>query len=69
MKKNVGTVDRAIRLILGLVLLVLAWYYWAGLGAVWGTILVIIGLISLITSFISSCPLYSILGINSCKSE
>ncbi len=69
MKKNTGTVDRTIRLILGLVLLAVAWYYWAGLGAVWGTILVIIALVALITSFVGFCPLYSVLGINSCKTE
>ena len=69
MNKNTGTVDRAIRLILGVVLLGLAWYYWASLGLIWGSILVIIGLIALVTSLMGNCPLYSVLGINTCKTE
>ncbi len=69
MNKNSGTIDRAVRLILGVVLLALAWYYWAGLGLIWGGLLVIIGLVALITSFMGSCPLYSVLGINTCKTK
>ncbi len=69
MNKNTGTVDRAVRLILGVILLGLAWYYWAGLGLIWGSLLVIAGVIALATSFIGSCPLYNILGINTCKTK
>ncbi|MCF6344496.1 MAG: DUF2892 domain-containing protein [Devosiaceae bacterium] len=69
MNKNSGTIDRAVRLILGVVLLGLAWYYWAGLGLIWGGLLVIVGLVALITSFMGSCPLYSVLGINTCKTK
>jgi hypothetical protein len=61
MTKNVGTVDRAIRAILGIALI--AWaltgtgqYAWLG----W------IGVVPLFTAAIGWCPPYSLLGINTC---
>jgi len=64
MKANVGTIDRSIRIILGLALLSLLFLLdgrirWVGL----------IGVIPLLTAVASFCPLYSILGINSCSSS
>jgi len=59
MKQNVGSVDRIIRVIIGIVLLSLLFFLdgsarWLGL----------IGIVPLLTAFISFCPLYTILGIN-----
>lgn len=62
LKKNEGTVDRALRVILGLALLAgfflmpEASYRWAFL----------LGVVPLATGLMGSCPLYSILGINTC---
>lgn len=61
MKANVGNADRVIRLIVGLALISMLFVLhgparWFGL----------IGLIPLLTALISYCPLYSILGLNSC---
>lgn len=56
--KNEGTIDRALRVALGLVLLALAI---TGRGA-WGYL----GIVPLVTGLIGSCPLYSILGVNTC---
>ncbi len=61
MTKNVGNLDRGLRVILGLALLAFALlsghqYAWVG----W------IGIMPLLTAAMSSCPLYSILGISSC---
>ncbi len=58
MTKNVGTIDRMIRILIGLALLSLLVFAdgnlrWIGL----------IGLVPLATAFVSFCPLYSILGI------
>lgn len=61
-KKNEGTLDRALRVVLGLALLagyVLmpeASYRWAFL----------IGVVPLATGLIGNCPLYTILGISTC---
>lgn len=58
MQKNVGTADRAIRVIIGLALLSLLFLRqdnsrWLGL----------IGLVPLLTASLSWCPLYTLLGI------
>ncbi len=67
MEKNTGTIDRAVRIAIGVVLLILAYIYWASLGTVWGSLLVIIAAIALITGLVGMCPLYKLLGINSNK--
>lgn len=59
MKVNEGSLDRIIRVVAGLALIA-----WAALfgGPVWAWI----GLVPLATGAIGMCPLYSILGINTC---
>ena len=59
MKHNVGTIDRVIRVILGLGLLSLAFF---GPQSAWGYI----GIVPLLTAAIGNCPAYSIFGISSC---
>jgi hypothetical protein len=59
MKTNEGVTDRSLRVILGLVLIGLAATGTVGL---WGYI----GVIPLITGAVGMCPIYSLLGINSC---
>jgi hypothetical protein len=59
MKTNEGAIDRSLRVVLGLVLIGLAATGTVGL---WGYI----GVIPLITGAIGMCPIYSLLGINSC---
>ena len=61
-KRNEGTIDRALRVIRGLALI--AGYFMNGGGAYsW---LYLIGIVPLVTGLIGSCPLYTILGINTC---
>jgi len=61
MKRNVGTVDRLIRIILGLVIAILGVYFesWWGL----------VGLIPLLTGLFSFCPLYVPIKISTGKKE
>ena len=59
MKTNEGTLDRALRIVAGLVLLALTL---SGTIGVWGWI----GVVPLLTGAIGICPLYSILGIRTC---
>jgi hypothetical protein len=62
LKKNVGTIDRTLRIILGLGLL--AGFLLNRDGAYsW---LYLIGIIPLVTGLMSSCPLYSIFGLSTC---
>lgn len=62
MMKNVGTVDKVIRIILGLVLIALVF---VGPQTPWGWI----GIIPLATGLIGFCPLYSVLGMNTCGTK
>lgn len=59
MKINVGPVDRTLRIGLGAVLVGLAA---AGVVGAWGYI----GVIPLATGLFRVCPLYSVLGLNTC---
>jgi hypothetical protein len=64
MSTNVGTIDRVVRVVIGLVLIAFALslgfpntgWNWIG----W------IGVIPIITAILGICPLYSLLGISSC---
>lgn len=58
-KTNVGGLDRIARILAGLVLLALTL---TGVIGVWGWI----GLVPLATGLLSTCPLYSVLGFNTC---
>jgi hypothetical protein len=61
-KKNVGNPDRAFRIILGIGLISLAF---VGPQTLWGWV----GVIPLLTAFVGSCPLYSLLGVNTCPKK
>lgn len=65
MKKNMGGADRIIRIILALLF---AGLYFGGIveGTI-GLILVVLGAVFLLTSFISFCPLYLPFGIKTNK--
>jgi len=56
---NVGTIDRTLRIILGLVLITLVF---VGPKTMWG----LVGIIPLATGLFATCPLYSVLGIRTC---
>lgn len=60
MKKNVGSVDRWIRILLGIALLSLLFtdlsFKYVGL----------IGIVPILTALIKSCPLYSLFGFTTC---
>jgi hypothetical protein len=65
MSKNVGMIDRVIRVVLGLVLIAYAvpigfsvtGWNWVG----W------IGIVPLLTALLGICPLYSMIGLSTCK--
>jgi hypothetical protein len=61
MKKNLGKIDRTIRVIVGLAIL--------ALGAANGTWLGLIGLVPLLTGALGFCPAYCPLRLNSCGRE
>ncbi len=58
-KTNEGTLDRVLRITAGLVLLALVF---VGPKTPWGWL----GIVPLATGLLGNCPLYSVLGINTC---
>ncbi len=65
MKANVGSVDKLIRLMLAIVLILL--FYFEVLTDSLGIIALIAALVLTVTSLINFCPLYAIFKINTCK--
>jgi hypothetical protein len=60
MNKNVGSLDRTIRIIAGLVLLSLTVI---GPKSLWG----LVGIVPLVTALVGWCPAYTLLGVRTCK--
>lgn len=65
MKKNMGSADRIIRVLLAAVMAVL--YFTDTVTGTLGIVLLALAGIFLLTSFISFCPLYYPFKINTCK--
>jgi len=65
MKKNMGSTDKIIRLLLAAVLIVL--YFTGTLTGTLGIIGLVVVAVFTLTSLVSICPLYSVLGIKTCK--
>jgi len=59
MKANVGSADRIIRIILGVVIFALGFYFKSW----WG----IVGIVPIITGFLNFCPAYSLIGVSTKK--
>lgn len=64
MKKNMGIVDRSIRIIAAAIIVIL--YFANTIPGVFGMVLVVFSVIFIVTSAVSICPLYTFLGIDSC---
>lgn len=61
MKKNVGKPDRTIRTLLGILFIAMGFFFsgwWA-----------VLGIVLLVTAAIGWCPLYTLLGLKTCKAE
>ncbi len=65
MIKNVGSIDKIIRLIIAAVAIYAA--YTGMVASPWDYVLYVVAVIMVATSLMGSCPLFSIFGINSCK--
>lgn len=59
---NEGTIDRALRIIAGLVLLGMFFMYPAASWRYW----TLIGIVPLVTGLVGTCPVYSLLGMSTC---
>lgn len=61
MKKNVGKTDKIVRIVIGVVILAVGYYFrsWWGL----------IGIVPILTAAIGWCPAYLPFGISTCKAK
>ena len=61
MAANVGGIDRTLRVVVGIVVLAL-FFVLEGNARYWA----LVGLVPLFTGLFSFCPLYSLIGVNTC---
>lgn len=67
MKKNMSNIDRIVRVVLAAVF---AYLYFSGtVAGTLGIVLMVLAAIFVLTSLVSSCPLYSLVGISTCPVE
>lgn len=67
MKKNMGTIDRVVRILIALLVVVL--YFTKVLTGTPAIILLVISGILVLTSIIGTCPLYLPFGLTTAKKE
>ncbi|ODS85682.1 MAG: hypothetical protein ABS46_01850 [Cytophagaceae bacterium SCN 52-12] len=67
MKKNLGLLDKAIRIAAALAIGIL--YYTGAISGTWAIVLGALAIVFVITAFISFCPLYLPFGINTFKNR
>jgi hypothetical protein len=67
MKKNMGTIDKALRIIAAVVIIAL--FFTNVIVGVLGIVLLVFAGVFILTSLVSVCPVYSLLGMNTRKKE
>lgn len=64
MTKNIGMIDRVLRIVIGIILIAFALKI--GFGNTGWNWIGWIGVIPIVTALVGSCPLYSLVGVNTC---
>lgn len=67
MKKNMGTADRIVRIILAAVVAIL--YFNNTISGTLGIVLMVLAGVFVLTSIVSFCPLYTLVGLNTCPAK
>ncbi|MGB0850842.1 MAG: YgaP family membrane protein [Bacteroidia bacterium] len=67
MKRNIGTSDRLLRILAGF--LIAGANYTGVLSGTLGTISLVVAVILFLTSLVNFCPLYTLFGVNTCKTK
>jgi len=67
MKKNMGSTDRIVRVLIAVVFVGL--YFGNVVTGTWGIVLLALAAIFLLTSFVSICPAYMPFGLSTCSTE
>lgn len=64
---NIGSTDKKLRILGGLVLLVVSFVALGGLSTTLGIIALVIGVVLIVTALINFCPAYKLLGVGTAK--
>lgn len=67
MKKNIGSVDKIVRLLIAAIISIL--YLTSTISGTIGIVLLILAAILLLTSAINFCGLYTLFGVNTCSAK
>ena len=67
MKKNMGSLDRTLRIIVAIALVALA--AMGTITGIWAIVAYVVAAVFLLTSLVSTCPIYSLLGMRTCNKE
>ena len=67
MKRNLGNSDKLIRSLLAIVIAAL--YYFNVIEGTLAYVLMVVAIILLVTSLFNFCPLYRLIGVNTCKTK
>jgi len=67
MKKNMGTADKAVRLLIAAIVATL--YFTGVIPGTLGIVLMVLAGVFVLTSLVSFCPLYAPFGLNTCKTK
>lgn len=73
MDKNIGSTDKLVRIIVGLVLFVVGALQIIGFPLIalggWAWLIALIGLVLVVTAWLGFCPAYTLLHVNTCKKD
>lgn len=67
MKKNMGSLDRMVRIVLAVVMTAL--FFTGTVTGTLGIVLLVLAVVFAATSAISFCPLYTLVGVNTCGAK
>jgi hypothetical protein len=67
MKKNMGSADKLVRLVVAALIAIL--YLTKVITGTLGIVLLIAAVIFLVTSLLNFCPLYTLLGVSTCETK
>lgn len=68
MKKNIGTIDKFLRVVIAMVIAIL-YYFGLIVSSTLAAVILVVAAVLLITSLLNFCPLYFIFGLNSCSKD
>ena len=67
MIKNVGSTDKVLRIVVGIVLVALAFLKLGGISSAGGIVAVVAGAVLILTAVVNFCPIYRIFGLRTFK--